>query len=331
MGSSGFQVGRDMPDLTGYVAIVTGGKFPIFCSMIYLNAYIIPYVSGNSGIGNETALQLALRHACVYIASRSSARVEEAIAKMKESAKKVSDLDLHFLPLDLQDLESVKKAANQFMQRESRLDMLICNAGVRTMSEFVDHSHASSEADNTYFLQIMAVPFELTVDGYEKQWQTCYLGHHALFLSLLPVLQSTATASAVENRVRVVMVSSDAGILMGPKVLNYDDPNMTSAKGPLASWSVTTNLQAADPSFVGTFIRLLVKFAPTTMSIPDGARTTLFCATSAEAPRYSGQYFVPFGKVDSKAEKWINDKAAVDKLWNMSNKALEKAGIIETI
>jgi len=67
------------------------------------------------------------------------------------------------------------------------------------------------------------------------------------------------------------------------------------------------------------------------MSIPDGARTTLFCATSAKAPQYSGKYFVPFGKVESKADKWINDRAAVDKLWNMSNKALEEAGIIEAV
>lgn len=84
----------------------------------------------------------------------------------------------------------------------------------------------------------MAVPFELTVDGFEKQWQTNYLSHHALFVSLLPIMQATAAASADKNRVRVVLVSSDAGVAMGPKVMNYNDPNMKSVTGAMAAWFV---------------------------------------------------------------------------------------------
>lgn len=40
------------------------------------------------------------------------------------------DLDLHFLKLDLQDLQSIKNTAADFMSRENRLDLLINNAGV---------------------------------------------------------------------------------------------------------------------------------------------------------------------------------------------------------
>lgn len=39
-------------------------------------------------------------------------------------------LDLRFLQLDLQDLKSVRAAALRFMTEESRLDILINNAGV---------------------------------------------------------------------------------------------------------------------------------------------------------------------------------------------------------
>jgi NAD(P)-dependent dehydrogenase (short-subunit alcohol dehydrogenase family) len=87
-------------------------------------------VIGNGGIGFETTKHLALHNARVYIASRSSERVEQAIRQMKESAAGKT-LDLHFLKLDLEDLRSVKAAAESFAQRESRLDMLINNAGVR--------------------------------------------------------------------------------------------------------------------------------------------------------------------------------------------------------
>lgn len=102
---------KDIPDLAGYVIIVTGG---------------------NSGIGYETTRQLALRNARVYITSRSEERVSKAIREMRESVGGKS-LDLHFLQVDLQDLRSVKAAAASFMQRESRLDIIINNAGVSTV------------------------------------------------------------------------------------------------------------------------------------------------------------------------------------------------------
>jgi NAD(P)-dependent dehydrogenase (short-subunit alcohol dehydrogenase family) len=83
--------------------------------------------AGNSGIGYEITLQLALRGARVYIASRSSDRVNNAIAEMRQNSP---DLDLHFLKLDLQDLQSIKDTAADFMSREHHLDILINNAGV---------------------------------------------------------------------------------------------------------------------------------------------------------------------------------------------------------
>ena len=86
-------------------------------------------LSGNSGIGYETSKQLALQNARVYIASRSQERVQEAIQQMTQSVDG-KKLDLRFLKLDLQDLKSVKATAEHFMMLESRLDILINNAGV---------------------------------------------------------------------------------------------------------------------------------------------------------------------------------------------------------
>ena len=104
MGSAKYDT---LPDLHGYVTIVTGG---------------------NSGIGYETSLQLALQGARVYIAARSPSRIAEAIDKMRNSTHK--QLDLHALDLDLSSLRSVDSAAKTFMESETRLDILINNAGV---------------------------------------------------------------------------------------------------------------------------------------------------------------------------------------------------------
>lgn len=84
---------------------------------------------GNSGLGYETTLQLALHKARVYIASRSEERVNTAIDEMKRAAGQQT-LDLHFLHIDLKDLKSVKASAAAFKAKEQRLDILINNAGV---------------------------------------------------------------------------------------------------------------------------------------------------------------------------------------------------------
>lgn len=113
-------------DLTGYVVIVTGGKIGLHDFSTRTNELCLP---GNSGIGYETALNLALHNARVYIASRSAERISSAIQQMKESAPN-KQLDLRILQLDMMDLASVKAAATRFASEETRLDILINNAGV---------------------------------------------------------------------------------------------------------------------------------------------------------------------------------------------------------
>ncbi|KAL8764444.1 MAG: hypothetical protein Q9194_007084, partial [Teloschistes cf. exilis] len=179
---------EEFPDLAGYVTIVTGG---------------------NSGIGYETVFQLASHGARVYIAARSTQRINEAISRMKAATP--TELDLHPLIMDLQSLTSVKEAAETYMQKESRLDILINNAG------------------------IMAVPFQLTVDGFELHWQTNYLAPFLFTKTLLPFLKSTAATSPSPSRVRIVNVSSDAAVSLGVKEIDLERPNLEYITGKTAA------------------------------------------------------------------------------------------------
>jgi len=94
-----------IPDLTGRVALVTGG---------------------NTGTGKETVKALLEKNAKVYLAARSQDRAEAAIKELKESTGK----EAIWLQLDLADLASVRKAANSFLSQESDLHLLFNNAGV---------------------------------------------------------------------------------------------------------------------------------------------------------------------------------------------------------
>lgn len=141
----------------------------------------------------------------MYISSRSKDRVDEAIVSMNQRSGKT--LDLHFLQLDLQNLKSVKQAAETFMARESRLDVLINNAG------------------------IMAVPYKLTTDGYESQFQVNYLAPFVFTSVLTPLLLETAKKCDRRDRVRVINLSSEMTSMVGPKTMVLDNVNMFDAKG----------------------------------------------------------------------------------------------------
>ncbi|MFY8148279.1 MAG: oxidoreductase [Prochlorococcaceae cyanobacterium] len=136
----------------------------------------IALVTGaSSGLGLESARALASRGATVVLACRSRRRADEARQELLPTARGPLDL----LDLDLADLAMVETAAAWMASHYGRLDLLINNAGV------------------------MAPPRTLSRDGFELQFATNHLGHFALTLALLPLLQNQADA-------RVVTVTSGA-------------------------------------------------------------------------------------------------------------------------
>jgi len=145
----------NMPDQSGRVVIVTGA---------------------NSGIGLETARELARKSAHVVLACRSEARADEALADIRSS---LSDAQIDFMALDLADLDQVRAFATSVHERFDRLDLLINNAGV------------------------MVPPASKTKQGYELQFGVNHIGHFALTGMLLDLLMAT-------NGVRIVNVSSSA-------------------------------------------------------------------------------------------------------------------------
>lgn len=84
---------------------------------------------GHAGIGLATTRLLARSGARVIIASRTPSKVEEAIKQLTEEDAGFANR-LSFVQLDLSRLSSAKEAAAAVLQREDRLDGVVCNAGV---------------------------------------------------------------------------------------------------------------------------------------------------------------------------------------------------------
>jgi NAD(P)-dependent dehydrogenase (short-subunit alcohol dehydrogenase family) len=173
-------------------------------SLPSLNGKVFIVTGGNTGIGYTTCLNLAKKGARVYMGARSAQKASDSIAKIKETHPTA---DVEPLLMDHTSLASVIKATNTFKSKESQLDGLILNAG------------------------IMAVPYEVTQDGFESQMQTNYLAHWLLTYQLTSVLLSTARKDG-PGSARVVCVSSEGhyrpinikGILYDPtEVKNVSD------------------------------------------------------------------------------------------------------------
>ena len=145
----------DIPDQAGRTAVVTGA---------------------NSGLGLETARELARHGAAVVLACRDAAKGKRALQDIRDS---VPAAELELAALDLGSLDSVRGFAERIAERDTGVDLLINNAGV------------------------MAPPRRVTSDGFELQMGTNVLGHFALTGLLIGQMQGRTDA-------RVVTLSSNA-------------------------------------------------------------------------------------------------------------------------
>ena len=157
-------------------------------------------VTGTGGLGFQVALALARAGANVVIAGRNPVKGAAAVAEIRNS---VADSTVRFEPLDLASLQSVENFVKRLGQQQEHLDLLINNAAV------------------------MAPPKRLmTVDGFELQLGTNFLGHFALTAQLLPLLRKGIAP-------RVVTVSSLAA---RDGAIDFDDLNSELAYKPMTAY-----------------------------------------------------------------------------------------------
>ena len=79
---------------------------------------------GSAGLGYHTVKQLALKNAKVYLVARSPSRADAAVKRLLAECPSVKPENLVWLPLDLGDQSQVASAAKDFLQKETRLDIL---------------------------------------------------------------------------------------------------------------------------------------------------------------------------------------------------------------
>jgi len=253
-------------NLTGKTAIVTGGY---------------------AGIGLETVKTLVLAGAKVIVPARDLKKAADNLTGIKNVSIKA---------MDLMDPASIDVFAAHFLETGNPLHLLINNAG------------------------IMWVPLRRDARGYESQLVTNHLGHFQLTARLWPALKRA-------NGARVINVSS-YGHQMAP--FNFEDPNFKHrdyetlqgyGQSKTANNLFTVELDHRGKDFgvrafavhpgsvkdtdlgrvapielfkqMGTHDadgNLKPEVAATLKTIPQGAATSVWCATNPQLNNVGGVY-----------------------------------------
>jgi NAD(P)-dependent dehydrogenase (short-subunit alcohol dehydrogenase family) len=160
----------NLPRQDGKVFIVTGGA---------------------SGVGYELCTIFYQAGGKVYLAGRSEPKAQAAIAAI-QALPSTAPGELAFLPIQLDDLATIKPAVEQFLAAESRLDVLFNNAGVSNPPQG-----------------------SVGAQGHDLQLATNCFGPYLLTQLLVPILTRTAQATT-PGAVRVVWTSSVVTDLSSP-------------------------------------------------------------------------------------------------------------------
>ena len=253
----------------------------------------------NTGIGKETALELARQGGKVIFACRNMVAAEKAIESIQIElgfTEKMAEQKLIARYLDLSSLESIKNFADDIIETEHELHLLVNNAGV------LPPDQRTMNSDET---------FELT-------FVTNHLGPFYLTHLLIPLLTKSAPS-------RIVNVSS-VGYKLCKKVggYNIEDPQYENDPSKYEPWmaycqtklaNILTTQQLANrlensgisvfsvhPGTVKTeiFRHRSIKFSifcgPIVAIIgrtpKQGAKPVVNCCCNPEIESHSGSYFV---------------------------------------
>ena len=292
---------------------------------------LAPYVSnkgtaivtgGSSGIGVPCVEVFAVAGMKVVLACRNTSdgeRVKSCLPNWCQSNVRVQKLDLA-------DLNSVKSAAEEILATEGTFDVLLNNAGVMNIPKR-----------------------EETANGFEKQFGTNHVGHHAFTRLLLPGIDKSGG--------RVVTVASSAhnfGDFEDFDDLNYSSrrnyspwgaygqsklANILFAKGlddrlkgvqdcdvlslSLHPGVVATNLwRSTGPSILQPLFKGIIG----DRSIEQGAATSMYACLVESYAFKGGEYLSDCAIVDPNDKGKDSSGKLRQLLWNKTEEMIENAG-----
>jgi NAD(P)-dependent dehydrogenase (short-subunit alcohol dehydrogenase family) len=283
-----------------------------------MNGKICLVTGGTNGIGKATAQALAQMGATVVIVGRSAPKTTQLVEEIRAAS---GNENVDSLLADLSSQQEVRRLANEFKGKYSRLHVLLNNAGA-------------------FF-----VKRQLSVDGIEMTFALNHLAYFLLTNLLLDTIQASASA-------RIINVSSDAHTsgkiefdnLQGERAFSpraYGNSKLANIlftlelARRLEGTGVTVN--ALHPGLVATgfaknngrlIAGLVSLFMPLVGRSPEqGAETSIYLASSPSVEGITGKYFQDSHMVTPAPQ--ASDREVARKLWDVSAELVHLADVAD--
>ncbi|KAK7866957.1 hypothetical protein R5R35_014731 [Gryllus longicercus] len=283
-----------------------------------LDGKTVLITGANTGIGLETARDMARRGARVLIACRDPERGQQALAKIRAEASGGATVAL--LALDLGDLQSVRACAAKVRESEPRLDVLINNAGAG------------------------GVGAKKTEDGLHRGLQVNHFGPFLFTLLLVDLLKKSAPSriifvssiaheysklSAEELDHEVAKNIDDTSIYGKTKLANVLVSNELARRlngtgvtvNSLHPGAVQTDIFRHIPYGIDKIVHFL--FGLFFKSAEEGAQTSIHLAVSEQVEGITGAYFSDCK--ERRMAKAAYDKGLARAVWEKSERLVRLA------
>ena len=265
----------------------------------------IVITGANTGIGRHTALELGRAGAEVILAGRSRERTEPVVEAIRRE-RGGEESAARFVELDLSDLESVRAGAEAILSAQGGLDVLINNAGLVGQRG-------------------------VTAQGFELAFGVNHLGHFLLTMLLFERLNRGArvvhVASRAHRRVKGLRLERARRAASSPmafreycesklaNVLCSAELARRASRSGVSSHALHPGVIASD-LWRGLPGPLRWAMTRPMISAEQGARTTLYCATSPELKGRSGRYYVE--EREQEVSEAGRSERLASKLWEAS-------------
>lgn len=277
---------------------------------------IVLITGANSGIGKETARAIAKMGATVVMACRN---LQTAQAVCDDINAETGLNNVSILEVDFSSKKSIENMSKEFGKKFDKLDVLINNAGLIVEKNIK------------------------TADGYETMFGVNHIGYFLTTHYLLPYLKKAPKARIVNvasmahrfasldwnnlnaeksfSSMRTYGLSKLCNILF-TKQLAEVLKNTNIVTNSLHPGGVNSNFGKNNDNLFGTLVSIFGSMV--LISPAEGAKTSIFLATSPEVEGVSGFYFSKRKKASTSAVASNSENAR--KLWDITK---ELTGIKE--
>ena len=272
-----------------------------------MNGKTVLITGASAGIGLQSAIGLAKLGAEVVMVGRDEGRTAQAAELVKSQT---GNQAISYLLADLSSLKDVRKLAGEFKGKYKKLDVLLNNAGAVFLRRHV------------------------SVDGYEMSVALNHLNYFLLTSLLLDMIKAGPSGRVVNvasrahygGHVNFDYLQSQHGY-NGMRVYG-----MSKLMNVLFTYELAQRLQGTNvtanclhPGFVasnfagnnGWFVRLAMRFMAGRISVEDGAKCSIYLASSPDVQGVSGKYF-NYDMKEARSSDESYDEAVAKRLWDVS-------------